>query len=138
MSVEPPYEAEAEATVVPCAIATPRGCELAKSRLKPSDFWNPKYRALLEAALSLEVTDQEDRKAAVASATGVSVSEITAMLNDRAVMWDKSGSFARRVLDASRRRRAMTAAARIYNGLGSGARLDEIAADLQELLAVAS
>ncbi|HWE54351.1 MAG TPA: DnaB-like helicase N-terminal domain-containing protein [Acidimicrobiales bacterium] len=70
--------------------------------------------------------EDDIRSAVVAERTGVELEEVTRLVRERPVVYDTNGRFAARVIDAAVRRRVMTAAATVYNALGTGARLEEL------------
>jgi replicative DNA helicase len=132
--LETPWDEWAERAVAACAVASRRGADLAAERLTVDAFWSPRLRRLFEAALTVDRSlDQEGRIMAVVEATGVPECEVRALVEDRPVMWDTSGGFAARVADAARRRAVMTLCARVYNELGRGARLAEVAAEVRQI-----
>jgi len=131
--LEVPSDPWAEAAITGCAIASIRGADLAQRRLRADDLWDPRLRRMFVAAVELEQIGEEDRIPAVADATSIPEAEVARLVNDRPVMWDLSGGFARRVRDAASRRAAMGAAARVYNAIAAGARLEEVAAEIHQL-----
>lgn len=129
-----PTDEWAERAVTACAVATRRGCDLARARVRPGDMWDPKLRRIYQAALTLEpLLDQEERVRAVALASESSMDELTQLIEDRPVEWDTNGGFARRVIDAARRRALMEVCAHTYNALGTGSRLEDIEEMVGEL-----
>jgi replicative DNA helicase len=132
--LEVPADAWAEGAVVGCAVASIRGADLASARIEASDIWDPRLRRIYEAALDLDPSlNEEARICAVMAATGLPESDICRLVDGRPVQWDTAGGFARRVIDAARRRALMGLASDIYNSLGAGARLDEVARLVREL-----
>lgn len=137
--IEIPTDNWAEAAVVACAVASRRGAQLAAGRLKASDVWQPRLRAIFRAAVTLDdlpgvsEDDLAERQRRVSEMTGVPLQDIVRLVEERPVRTDATGSFARRVLDASRRRALMQNCARIYNELGHGATLDDIREELHDL-----
>jgi hypothetical protein len=125
-----PTDTWAEGALTGCAIASRRGADLARARVEPGDLWDPRlacmYRAALDDALT-GIGDVEARVLAVAALAGIDESEVARVVDDRPVMWDVNGGFARRVLDAAKRRAVMTHCAKAYNQLAGGARLNEVA-----------
>lgn len=121
-----PADYGAEVVVVACAVATVHGAALATERLSPGDFWFPAHGRLLAAAAAIGgVLPEAERIAACAATTGLAAAEVGALVDGRNVMWDLSGSFARRVLDAARRRRIMHVCEAAYRRLGEGGTADE-------------
>lgn len=133
-----PHDAWAAEAVTACAVASPRGAALARARIEPDDLWDPRLIRIYRAALAVECVEPDERISAVAAATAIPLADIERMVDDRPVMWDTSGAFARRVVDAARRRAVMTYAASLYNKIGSGARLDELADEMRRLEMAAS
>lgn len=121
-----PCDRYAEEVIVGCAVATTHGAALAVNRLAPTDFYWPAYGRLLVAAGAVtEVVSEPDRIVACATRSGLKVAEVSALVAGRAVMWDLSGSFARRVLDAARRRRVMHVCEAAYRRLAEGGTPEE-------------
>lgn len=119
-----------------CAVATPHGAELARARLAGDDFYVPAYRRLFAAAVGLnDVDDENERIARAADAAGLEEVEVRALVEERSVMWDSAGSFARRVAEAARRRHAMEALGDAFNALGEGADPEEVRWLLEAALA---
>ncbi len=71
--------------------------------------------------------------ASIADEAMVDEADVWAMIRERAVIHDTSGSYARRVLDASRRRQMMAVALDVYNALGEGGALAEAVAVLDSV-----
>jgi hypothetical protein len=129
-----PYDQWAEEAVVACAIASDRAARLAENRVEVRDIWCPWARRLYEAALALDPSlDLNARIEAAAVEAAVDVRRVRTLVEDRPVMCDVSGGFARRVADTARRRTLMTIAARLYNELGHGARLEDVAAEVRQI-----
>lgn len=122
-----PFDAGAEREVVACALATPYGRQLAAERLQAEDFYVPRCRRLFLVAKRLEQKDQDERIAAAASMSGEPLVDLERLVDERAVMFDTSGGFANRVLDAARRRHAMEILADAFNAVGEGAELGDVA-----------
>lgn len=121
-----PQDPEAEATVAGCAIATRRGARLA-ARVPADAFYDGRLRNLFEAAVALDVADLDGRVTAVATRCGRSPRGVWRTVDDRPVMFDETGSYAARVVDAARRRTAMGAALAAFNALGEGGTLADVA-----------
>ena len=121
-----PSDRYAEEVVVGCAVATVHGAALAVERLTPEDFYVPAMGRLLVAAADItEVVLEPDRIAACASRAEVPAEQVAALVAGRAVMWDSSGSFARRVLDAARRRRTMHICEVAYRRIAEGGSVED-------------
>lgn len=131
--LQAPFDRWAEEAVVGCAVASKRGAALAAERLDSDDFYNPRHARLFAAAVALESSDQDERVADVSRVAEVDQAEVERLVDARPVAWDRNGSFAARVLDASRRRQIMATAAEVYNAVAAGARLEEIAPLLRTL-----
>lgn len=127
-----PADRAAEEAVVGCAVATVHGAALAVERLGPADFYWPAHGRLLTAAGAITaVVAEADRIAACATRAGLKVAEVAALVAGRSVMWDLSGSYARRVADAARRRRVMHVCEAAYRRIGDGGTVEEALAVLQ-------
>ncbi len=121
-----PADEEAERTVAGCVADNVHASVLAHQRLNVGDFYIPACRRIFEAAATVGwALPLAERVARVADKAMVDKAEVWAMVRGRGVMVDTSGSYARRVRDASRRRRVMAVAAEVYNSLGDGGTLVE-------------
>lgn len=121
-----PADRYAEEVVVGCAVATVHGAALAAERLTAEDFYWPAHGRLLTATAAIPaVVPEPDRIAACAIRAGLKVDEVAALVAGRGVMWDLSGSYARRVLDAARRRRLMHICEAAYRRIGEGGTPEE-------------
>ena len=122
-----PADRYAEEVVIGCAVATTHGAALAVDRLAPTDFYWPAHGRLLAAAgVITAVVPESDRIAACATRAGLKVAEVAALVAGRSVMFDLSGSYARRVLDAARRRRVMHVCEVAYRRIAEGDAVDEV------------
>ena len=68
----------------------------------------------------------EERISCIARRANVDLGWLERIASERPVMYDTAGSYACRVVDASRRRQVMHAAAEVFNKLGAGASLDDL------------
>lgn len=126
-----------EANLAGCIAATRKGATLASERVKPSDFYDPKWRRILEvstdpqiAASELGATpgeQEEARLAAFAELANVDLGLLRAVAADRPCHADVTGSIAYKVRAASLRREIMIAAADAHEAGGEG-RLEDIEA----------
>lgn len=132
-----PVDQTAEEALAGVAVSSARGYALAAERgVTGALFYLPRCRRVFEASASLanlsgiddESIDQRLREASRLAA--VPLEEVQRLRDARPVMFDKSGSLARRVLRAHEARRAMTLCDTLYTRLGSGERLDVVLEDL--------
>lgn len=115
-----PSDQEAEECVVGIAVGSAAGARLATERLAPEDFYRPAYARVLEVAAQLTSVAGEDRRVCtIARLAGVRESELAWLVAERPCSVDSNGAFARRVKEASRRRRIMALASELYNGAAS-------------------
>lgn len=128
-----PADRYAEQVVIGCAVSTVHGAALAVDRLAPTDFYWPAHGRLLAAAGAITtVVAEADRIAASAGRAGVPEAQVAALVASRCVMWDTSGSFARRVIEAARRRRLMCICEATYRRIAEGGTAEEALSVLRE------
>lgn len=129
-----PWDEQAERTVIGCALATPAGARLARARLSPDDFYRPAHAWLFAVLDRVDHLDaSEERARSAAGLAGVDCSLAEQLVEERAVMWDRSGSYAARVAATARARLVMHQASDVVNRLGSGDRLEDLGDALRTL-----
>jgi replicative DNA helicase len=132
--LEVPFDRWAEEAVIGCCVDSARGYRLATSRLSAADFYHPKHRRIFLACADAGHLDDptyetlDARIALVANAACVDECEVRRLVDDRPVRRDKSGGFARRVLQRSQERHLMAVSRDVYNSLGSGDQFGALAA----------
>jgi replicative DNA helicase len=126
--LEVPFVVMAERAVIGSCVDTDAGYRLAASRLVADDFYKPAHRALFQACGQLGHLDGidldtiEERVSSAARIAAVPTAEVAALVAERPVMCDRSGSFAAKVKRAALDRAAMSTARRLYNALAAGDR----------------
>lgn len=132
MSLTIPTAERAEAEAVGTAVADAVGFAIAAEHVTAGDFYRPSFGRLFDACAGLgDVArgwDSSERIGLAARAAGVGEAEVRRLVDQRSRFHDTNGHFARLVADAARRRRAMAAAAEMFNRLGAGASVEEAAA----------
>lgn len=133
-----PYDPQAEAEVVGNAVRTDKGFRIAAAVVTPGDFYTPKFARLFAASAELGDVphgwDSSERIRLAAAAADVDEAEVRALVFDGSRFHDVHGEFAHRVAEVARRRRAMAAAAEVFNALGDGAAVEDALAHLQPFL----
>ena len=121
-----PADRIAEEVVVGCAVATVHGAALVGERLSTEDFYWPRHRALLRAAVGVVgVSDEEVRIRLCGAGADVPEAAVAELVRRRPVMFDATGSSARRVLEAARRRRLMHVCEAAYRRIAEGGTPEE-------------
>lgn len=121
-----PFDEEAERIVVGCAIASHAGYRHASMAVRFEDFYKPAHRALFRSCEQLRELDRSDvdtleqRILTAARLALVPTAEVRSLVDDRPVMWDRSGSYAARVRHAALDRLLMSRASQLYNALAAG------------------
>lgn len=106
---------EAELIVAGCVVASPRGAELAAERVTADHFTRPHLRDLFDAAGDLPATPPtfddplepglaDQRVAAAADVTGITVADVDLLVARRLTMVDGNGVYAARLQRAHTRR----------------------------------
>lgn len=127
-----PADFAAEVAVAGCAVSNRHGAALAAARLSEDSFYWPRNGRLFTAAGAItEVGPEPDRIAACAAQADVPVAQVAALVAARPIMWDATGSYARRVLEAARRRRVMHIAETAYRRIAEGGTVEEALSLLQ-------
>lgn len=127
-----PSDRAAEAIIVGCAVATVHGAALAGERLAATDFYWPAHGHLFLAAVDLTDVDiEQDRIAVCAARAELDEAVVTALVRSRSVMFDTTGSYARRVVEAARRRRLMSICEVAYRRIGEGGTVEDALSVLQ-------
>lgn len=134
-----PADVEAEAIVTGCAIDSPQAARYA-THLVPADFTVAEHRRLWRAALACQLPFRCDgsRTWAIANAARVGFELAEELRTSAPVLHDREGNWARRVQDATLRRRLLAEVAELHDALGSGKGLDEAQARLERVQAVAA
>ena len=133
-----PVDQMAEEALAGVVVSSARGSAMAVDRgVTPAHFYIPACRRVFEASASLTnlsgIDDESlaERISEVSRLAGVSVAEVQRLRDCRPVMWDKSGSLARRVHRAHEARSVMTLCDDLYSRLGRGERVDMVLEDLR-------
>lgn len=125
-ALEIPSDRRSEEVVVGCAVASAHGAALASEHLTEADLYWPFHGRLFVAAIDITDLDSEvDRISVCAMRADVAESVVAAMVRSRPVMFDTAGSYARRVVEAARRRRVMSVCEQAYRSIAGGAPVEE-------------
>ncbi len=144
-----PFDPQAEADLAGCAAASRYGAELAISRVRLDDLYDPACRRVLAVAASdqlssvtamfavtcdfQDLVDNDDlvegpyeaRLAFSSFFAHVDLARLRSWCEDRPTVHDLAGTAAARVVEAAIRRRLMMAAAKLYRDAGTASR-DEL------------
>lgn len=137
------YDLDAERAVIGCAVATHRGWGLAAGRLGADAFYQPDHQRIFTVCAGLSYLDgtdidtTEQRTAIVAHDARVNLADLRTLVDERPVMWDRSGGYAARVAARQRTRALMATCSDIFNRLAEGEPLEELLAERPELGALA-
>jgi hypothetical protein len=94
----------AEEIVVGGIVLSAGGAELARSRLDPSDFYQPAFGRLLKHAGELPRSPLEVRITVAAEISGLAASQVEKLVNVCPTLTDATGRYARRVKNSRLRR----------------------------------
>lgn len=126
------FDLEAERVVLGCAIDHPRPCARILSDLTAGDFYYPNHRRLFEILPQLDGTGwaaiSNPRVKLASRLSGFLLRDVIDLVQSRPVLEDLSGSYTRRVLAASERRRLMLELEEKQRLLAEGADIAEVMA----------
>ncbi len=130
--LELPSDVAAERVVVGCAIDSPQAARYA-SELEAADFTVDSHRRLWRAALACELPFRCDgsRTRSIADGAGVAFEVAEDMRRRAPTLDDRTGFWAGRVRDATRRRRLLAELAELHDSLAAGGDLNDAMAGLE-------
>lgn len=122
-----PEDTAAERAIAATLTITGEALPGLDQHLQPEDFYTGAYRRIYQAAHHPNVSGLvgDARRQAIAELTAIPADELDQLAAAACFLRDGT-PWARRVADAAARRRAMQAAADLYNTLAAGAALDDL------------